>query len=136
MSTKKKPITVASRKAKGRALQDWTCQKVSEVTGIDWGKTDDHEIKPRQMGQRGPDVIMSPTVRAKFPLTIECKNQKRLSILDWIEQAKSNCYPETDWLLVVRRSGRKKEDRTKEFVVLDAEVFFKLCVMISDLPHS
>jgi hypothetical protein len=46
--------------------------------------------------------------------------------LEWIEQAKANCYPDTDWLLVVKRSGRKKSEQTKEIVVLDAEVFFTL----------
>lgn len=121
-----KPISVASRKAKARKLQDWTCEQISQVTNIPWGKDDDAEIKPRPMGQSGPDVILSPHVRKLFPFTVECKNQKRLSLLDWIDQAKINCYPDTDWLLVVKRSGRKKNEQTKEFVVIDAEVFFSL----------
>jgi len=78
------------------------------------------------MGQRGPDVILSVKARKLFPFTVECKNQKRWSLLEWIEQAKANCYPDTDWLLVMKRSGRKKEERTEEVVVLDAKVFFAL----------
>jgi len=126
MSDKKKPITVASRKAKGRSLQAWACQQVSEVTGIEWGNTDDHEIRSRQMGQSGPDVIMSPNVRTLLPFTIECKNQKQWSIRKWVEQAKTNCYPDTDWLLVIKSTGRTKAERTEEIVVLDANVFFEL----------
>jgi len=78
------------------------------------------------MGQRGSDVIMAPEVRSLFPFTIEAKNCKRWSVLEWIEQAKANCYPETDWLLVLKRSGRRKDERTEEVVVLDAKVFFAL----------
>ena len=126
MTKRKKAITVASRKAKGRALQDWACMKVSEVTGIPWGKTDDDQIRPRPMGQSGPDVIMTPNVRAKLPFTIECKNQKQWSVLKYIEQAKANCYPNTDWLLILKRTGRTKAEKTEEVVVLDAEVFFAL----------
>jgi len=123
---KKKPITIASRKAKARVLQDWTCQKISEVVGVPWGKDDDALIKPRPMGQSGPDVIMAPPVRARFPFTCECKNQKQWSILKWVEQAKNNCYPDTDWLLILKRTGRTKAEKTEEIVVLDAEVFFGL----------
>jgi len=128
---KTKAISVASRKAKGRALQDWTCECISQATGVPWGKNDDAEIKPRPMGQRGPDVIMSQRVRELCPFTPECKNQKRWSVVDWIAQAKANCYPDTDWLLVLKRSGRKKEERTEEIVVLDAKVFFALLHRLS-----
>jgi len=123
---KRKPITVASRKAKGRALQDWACEQISQAVNVPWGKTDDAEIKPRPMGQSGTDIILTPNVRTLFTFSVECKNQKRWSLLEWIEQAKANCYPDTDWLLVIKRSGRKKSEQTKEIVVLDAEVFFSL----------
>lgn len=123
---KKKIIKVASRKAKARILQNWTCEQVSKATQIPWGKIDDAEIKPRPMGQSGADVILSSRARKAFPFTVECKNQLKWNILAWIEQVKANLYPDTDWLLVLKRSGPKKKDQTKEVVVLDAEVFFEM----------
>jgi len=38
----------------------------------------------------------------------------------WIDQARQNQKPGTDWLLVMKRS------RIKPVVVMDAEVFFRL----------
>ena len=122
----KSSIKVSSRKAKGRQLQDWTCNKIAEVINLPCGKSDDHEVKPRPMGQTGPDIILSERARKLFPFTVECKNQKRWAILDFIEQVKANLYENTDWLLVLKRSGRTKKEQTKEIVVLDAEVFFSI----------
>lgn len=46
-----------SGKAKGRRLQDWVAQRISDITELGWGK--DMDITPREMGQTGTDVRLS-----------------------------------------------------------------------------
>ena len=113
-----KKVKKSSCKAKGRRLQNWVAQKISEITGYPWGK--DQPIEPRQMGQSGSDVRLEEKVRRVFPFTVECKNQERWDIPAWIEQAKKNRYPDTYWLLIV------KKNRHEPIAILDAEVFFDL----------
>ena len=117
----KKRISVQSAKAKGRALQQWVCQKISDLTGYEWGSSgDDKPIESRPMGQSGTDVRMESHVIKQFPFSVECKFQESWSVHHWIEQARENQLPDTDWLLVCKRS------RKTPVVVIDAEVFFKL----------
>lgn len=107
-----------SAKAKGRTLQQWVCQKVSELTGFAYGK--DCPIESRPMGQSGVDVRLEEDVLKVFPFSIECKNQEKWSLLTWVEQAKQNRKEGTYWLLVV------KKNRIKPIVIMDAEEFFEL----------
>ena len=117
----KKKISPQSAKAKGRRLQQWVCQQVSDLTGFEWGSSgDDKPIESRPMGQSGTDVRMESHVQKLFPYSVECKWQESWSIPAWIKQAKENKKPGTDWLLVCRRS------REKEIVVMSAKAFFKL----------
>lgn len=96
------------------------CERISQVFDIPWGLDEDFEIRSREMGQRGVDVILSPRVREMFPYSIECKNQEKWSIQADVEQAKKNTKDGTDWLLVYKKNG------SKPVVVLDAAVFMKL----------
>ncbi len=122
---KKKHISVQSAKAKGRKLQQWVCQKIAELTGYEWGSSgDDKPIESRPMGQSGTDVRMESHVLKEFPFSIECKFQESWSVHNWIEQTRENQLPDTDWLLVCKRS------RKKPVVIMDAEAFFKLCQFI------
>jgi len=116
----KKTIKVSSRKGKARILQDWSCEQISKLVDIPWGTEDDFEIRPRPMGQNGPDVVMTPRVRKKFPLTPECKNQESWNLTSYIQQAKTNCYPDTDWLLILSKNNHE------EIVVLNGLTLFKL----------
>jgi hypothetical protein len=116
----KRTIVVSSRKGKGRELQKWTCEQISNLTGIPWGNEDDCEIKSRTMGSSGTDVIMSSRVRKLFPLSIECKNQETWKPDSYIAQAKNNCYPETDWLVIMTKNGQVP------VAMLDAKTLFKL----------
>ncbi len=114
----RKKITTRSAKAKGRSLQKWVCQKIADLTGYEWGQ--DKPIESRGMGQSGCDVRMEEDVQKLFPFSVECKWQETWSIPAWIEQAKANEKPGTDWLLVC------KKNRQCPVVILDAEVFFRL----------
>jgi hypothetical protein len=111
-------ISNSSAKAKGRRLQQWTCQKISDFLGIPWGK--DELIASREMGQAGTDVRLLGEAQKRFPYSIECKYQETWSVLAWIEQAKQNQKEGTEWLLVL------KKNRINPVVVVDAEHFFDL----------
>lgn len=111
-------MKTASAKAKGRRLQQWVCRQIAKVTGMEQGK--DCPIESRPMGQSGVDVRLEKAALKKFPFSVECKNQQSWSVHQWIEQAKSNCLPNTDWLIVAKRN------RAKEVVIMDARAFFRL----------
>jgi hypothetical protein len=115
---KKKRIKVQSAKAKGRNLQKLIAEKISKLTGFECGK--DKPIESRPMGQSGTDVRLEQSVLKKFPYSVECKAQEKWSIHKWIEQAQENLLPNTDWLLVAKRSYQKP------VVILDLDCFFKL----------
>jgi len=111
-------ISTASAKAKGRNLQQWACMRISELTGIPWGK--DEMIASREGGQNGTDVRLVGEARQKFPFSVECKWQEVWAVPDWIRQAKNNVLPGTDWLLIM------KKNRMRPVVVMDAQRFFAL----------
>lgn len=115
---KKKPISIASRKAKGRNLQKWTAKKISELLSIPCGK--DELIASREMGQSGTDVRLIGEALKRFPFSIETKCQETWSMNQFIQQAKANQMDSTDWLLIV------KKNHDKPVVIMDAESFFNL----------
>ncbi len=114
----KRRIKVSSAKAKGRTLQQWVCQKVSELLGIPWGK--DELIAPREASQTGTDVRLIGLAKERFPFSVECKHQEAWSVPAWIAQAKKNQLEGTDWLLIL------KKNRLDPVIVMDAERFFAL----------
>lgn len=91
---------------------------ISELLGIPWGK--DELIASRESAQAGTDVRLIGEALERFPFSVECKNQEAWSLPAWVEQAKRNQRPGTDWLLVV------KKNRARPVVVLDATAFFQL----------
>lgn len=112
-------ISIQSRKSKGRRLQQWVAQKISELLQIPWGK--DELISSREMGQSGTDVRLIGEAKKRFKFSVEAKNQENWAIPAWIKQAKSNQNEKTDWLLFI------KKNRHEEIVVMDAKAFFRLC---------
>lgn len=113
-----KGISIAARKAKGRRLQQYVCKRLSEITGIPWGK--DCDIESREMGQTGTDVKIRGYAKDLLPYSIECKNQETWKVFDDLTQAKNNRLEGTDWLLFYKRN------RVKPVVMMDAELFFSM----------
>jgi len=111
-------IKTSSAKQKGRSLQQWTCQKISDLLGIPWGK--DEMIASREASQSGTDVRLVGEVKERFPFSVECKWQETWNVIQWIKQAEDNRQEGTDWLLVM------KKNRVRPVVTLDAEVFFEI----------
>lgn len=112
-------ISIKGRKSKGRRLQQWVAQKISDLLGIPVEK--DGDIESRPMSQSGTDVILRGKAADMFRFSVEAKAQENLSIPSWIKQAKTNQLEGTDWLLVCKRN------REDPIVILDAEAFFRLC---------
>ena len=117
-AVKKRSITRASAKDKGRRLQQTVCQKVSELTGLPWGK--DCPIESRPMGQSGVDVRLDTEARKLFPFSVEAKWQESWDMPGWIRQAQANEMKDTDWLLVVKRS------HSLPVCIIDLNTFFKI----------
>ena len=103
-----------SAKAKGRRLQQWVRERLIE--GLDIHPED---IESRPMGSGGEDLIMARAAREKFPFSIECKNQEKLSIWEALNQAAENSgdYPP---VLIFKRN------RSKTYVTIELEEFIKL----------
>ena len=116
---KKKPISIASRKAKARELQKLVAQKISDLTGIPCGK--DELIESREMGQAGTDIKLIGPAKKEFPFAVECKRQEKFNLHEAVKQAKANQEKDIDWLVVSRRSN---EDA---IVSMDLNAFFRLC---------
>jgi hypothetical protein len=113
-------MLTTSKKAKGRRLQQWVCEQIANVLGATFSSDDDAQIKSRNMGQSGCDVIIDVDLLDRFPYSIECKNQEKWSIVKDIEQAKKNTKKDTSWLLFYKRNHHDP------VVVMDASTFFDL----------
>ena len=114
-------LSISRRKEKAKELQRWACEKISGITGFEWGVSgEDKPIESRAMSQPGTDIRLEKEVLAVFPYSIECKRQESWSVPEWIRQASKNQIKDTDWVLIIKRS------RQNPVVVIDAEVFFKL----------
>ena len=77
--------TPASRKAKGRRLQQAVRQDLIDRLGIDPG-----DILSTAMGQSGCDLYLSPAARERFPFAVECKAQETISLPAWWKQCETN----------------------------------------------
>ena len=108
----------SSCKAKGRKLQQYIAEQISNILDIPWGK--DELIRSREMAQSGVDVVLLGRAREKFPWSVECKNTEKLNLWDAIRQARDNQQDGTDWMLCV------KKNHESPVVVIDSMIFFKL----------
>lgn len=120
---KKKSISPASRKAKGRRLQKQIAELISKTTNIPAQK--DGDIEPRPMGQGGRDVILRGRAKELFIFHgIECKNQEALNIWKALLQAEEH-------------GGKPivffKRNRSDTYVALKVEDFFELYDLALDV---
>jgi len=112
---KRKGISTASRKSKGRALQ----QKVRDAILQHYQTLEADDVKSTAMGQGGEDVQLSPAARKVFPYSIECKRHKAFAVYGPYEQAAANA-GNYEPLLVIQG------DRKKPLVLVDLEHFMEL----------
>lgn len=77
--------TPASRKAKGRRIQNTVAEDLQHMFGVD-----KNDIKPTPMGVSGIDIQLSNTIRAVYPWGHEVKNHEKINIWAALEQCERN----------------------------------------------
>ena len=114
-------------------LQKTACELYSLITDVPWGSSQDDnaEIKPRQSGQAGVDVVLSPRIRQMliergFPDCCECKNAKTWDLQRAILQARTNTPKGSNWMLILKRRAKLSAERIDPVVVMDLKVFTRI----------
>jgi len=95
--------TPASRKAKGRRLQQAVRQDLIDRLGIDPG-----DVQSTAMGQSGCDLYLSPAARERFGFGVECKHQERVALPEWWKQCTRNAAAENLAPLLVMKQSRRE----------------------------
>lgn len=108
-------ISTASRKAKGRKLQQFVRDLILSL----FPSLEPDDVKSTSMGAGGEDVQLSPAARKLVPLSIECKSLAKFAGYKFLDQADSNS-KEHQPVAVVKANHRKP------IVLVDAEYFFQL----------
>ena len=108
-------ISTASRKAKGRRLQQFIRDLILSLNP----ELEEDDCKSTSMGAGGEDVQLSPAARKLVPLSIECKSVAKFAGYKYLDQADSNS-KEYQPVAVVKANHRKP------IVLVDAEYFFQL----------
>ena len=103
-----------SAKAKGRRFQQWVRDQLIEKLEVH-----PEDIESRSMGAGGEDLIMARAARAKFPYSIECKNQESVNVWKSYEQAVENS-GNYEPIVIIKRN------KSKPLVLIDAEHFVSL----------
>lgn len=104
-------ISISSRKAKARRLQNSVAEAIREHL-----KCHADDVRPAIMGESGIDIRLSPAVRERFCWGIECKAQESIAIWDALRQCEANA----------KKAGLKpvlafKRSRSETYVVLRLE---------------
>ena len=107
--------TIASRKAKGRTLQN----KIVEQLLIAFPELTSDDIVSVPASVNGRDIMLSQEAQLKIPYSIECKNQEKLSIWEALKQASTNAGV-LEPVLVFKRN------RSKIYAVVELDEFIKL----------
>ena len=114
----KKRIKISSCKQKARLLQQWVCQKISNLLDIPWGANE--MIASREMGQSGTDVRLIGDALKRFQFSVECKRTESINIYEAIKQAQDNKLINTQWLVIHRKNNNEP------IAILDAIAFFEI----------
>lgn len=108
-------MKTSSAKAKGRKLQ----QHVRDLI-LDKFKTLEYDdVVSTSMGAGGEDVKLSPAARKLLPISIECKNNKKMAIYNYYKQAVENA-KDYEPVLVI------KQDRDKVLAVMELEHYLEI----------
>jgi len=120
--TKKRRITVASGKAKGRRFQQW----VRDYILACFPELEPDDVKSTSMGAGGEDVQLSPAARRMIPISVECKAKAKIAIYKDYEQAAANAPTNMEPVLFM------KGDRKPAVAVVDACFFLDIMRSLHD----
>lgn len=99
---RKKAMSTASRKAKGRNLQ----KAIAEMFLEYFTELTISDVFSTGMGQSGSDVKLSQAALARIPYDIEAKNQESVSVWMAYTQTVKRCAETLEPLLVIKRNGK------------------------------
>ena len=111
------PISVASRKAKGRKLQQFVRDlilKAFKPHGVR-----DQDVLSTSMGVSGEDIKFSPFARDLLNISVECKSHKAFAVYKIYEQCQSNAGDYEPVVFI-------KQNNSKPLALVDAEFFINL----------
>jgi len=108
-------MNTASRKAKGRRLQQYVRDKLLEY----FPNLTERDVKSTPMGVSGEDIWLSESANSIFPYSIECKNHERINIWDAIKKTEQTNRREKGVLVF-------KRNKSKVYCVLEFEEFLRL----------
>ena len=91
----------ASAKAKGRRLQQHVRDRIREVFHLH-----EDDVQSRSSGAGGEDIMLSPTARAAFPFSVECKNVQKVNVWQSYEQACENAGDHAPLLVISRNQAK------------------------------
>ena len=111
-------ISVASRKSKGRALQQFVRDSIIDLLKPYGVVADD--VRSTSMGASGEDVQLSPLAKRLLPVSVECKSHKAMAIYTWWSQCLSNTKAGERPLLVI------KINQKKPLAVMDYQDYIEL----------
>lgn len=117
--------TCASRKQKGRSLQQYVRDKILQV----FDSLTDRDVVSTPMGVSGTDIQLSSAAFELIPWCIETKNQEHLSIWEALKQSDSKNRQGAP-LLVFKRN------RSEVYCALKFNDFMKLLEQIKDLSEE
>lgn len=117
-----------SCKNKGQRLQKWVCERIADIFCFKYDQQSDTcPIHSRESGLNGTDIVIrSEELLKKFPFSVECKNQEKVRLYEYIKQAQENKKKSTEWLIV------HKKNRSDPIVIMDWVVFESLIRRIND----
>ena len=116
MTLKRKGISTASRKNKGRKFQQQIKASILEACP----SLEPEDIVSTSMGAGGEDLKLSPKARKEFPYSVECKAVKAATSYNWYEQAKTNCPKGAEPIAIF------KVDRKEPLVIISLDHFLNL----------
>jgi hypothetical protein len=110
-------ISVRSRKAKGRKLQQWVRDELLKV----FPSLNNNDVQSAIMGESGQDIKLSNVAKESIKYSIECKNKQTFKgIYDIMEQAQSNAEDKQIPLAII------KMNKLQPLAIVDASHFIKL----------
>lgn len=113
---KRKGISTASRKQKGRKHQQWVRDKILECLP----SLEPDDCRSTSMGAGGEDIQLSPAARKLFPYSIECKSLAKFAGYNYYDQAEVNSPTYAEPIAIVKANNRKP------LVLVNAEYFIEL----------
>lgn len=115
-------MKTSSAKAKGRRASS----EVKELLLKHYPELQDNDILVTPSGVPGEDLVMSPSARQIYPLSIEVKCVEKLNIHDALNQAQEHSRKNAEKGIVTEPVVFFRRNRTTLKVVCDAEFFIKV----------